>query len=332
MLGFFSAQKGRNDGKGVLVKPSAHLIRLCTLQVCPVEVAGGAAAFAYLDVEIGAAVVAAAFGYHFVKTTVCCFTPGAHLSSVELFGTFAAALSFGCNMNTSAAMAAATAAASGYLFVETTACGFSLGAQISLVERFVTVAAAFCFVFNKVVAAATQSAASWAAAFVGSLAIVACHVVTLSGILVFVVSVFAGFCWAIARVSRRRSLEPCASGHVLGLRLLGSCYITLMSHRCVHDDASEDAQAFDEVHPGAVDKLSSGGELSSAAAALNYDVVPVDRNSVLDDGWEVGHHTASSLTAQQLRQVPQCASLPSTQRTRFWAREVCTMCRTSLSS
>ena len=181
----------------------------------------------------------------------------------------------------------------------------------------------------------------------GSLALVVCQVVTLSGILVFVFSVFAGCCWAIARVSRRRSLEPCASGDVLGLRLLGSCDIRLMSQRCVHDDASEDAQAFDEAHPGAVDKLCSGGEFSSAAAALNYDVVLVERNSVLDDGWEVGHHTdrgyrirrpdgwtslAVCRSLQQLRKVPQCASLPSTQKPRFWAREVCTMCRTSLSS
>ena len=84
---------------------------------------------------------------------------------------------------------------------------------------------------------------------------------------------------------------------VLGLRFLGSCDITLMTQRCVHDDAREDAEAFDEALPGAVDMLSFGGEFSSAAAALNYGVVPVERNSVLGDGWEVGHHTASSLTS-----------------------------------
>ena len=64
------AQKERNEGRGVLVKPSALLCRLCTLQVCPVEVVVGGGAFAFLDVEIGAAamaaVVAAAFCYHFV--------------------------------------------------------------------------------------------------------------------------------------------------------------------------------------------------------------------------------------------------------------------------
>ena len=184
--------------------------------------------------------------YH-VKTIVCGFTPGAHLTLVGPFGTFAAALSFGCKMITAAAMAAAFAAASGYLFVVTTACGCTTGAHISLVERFVTSAAAFCFVFMKVVAAATQCAASWAAAFVESLASVVCQIVTLSGILVFVFSACAGRCWAIARVSPRRSLEPCASGDVLGLRLLGSCDIALMSQRCVN----EDAQAFDEASAAA---------------------------------------------------------------------------------
>ena len=124
----------------------------------------------------------------------------------------------------------------------TTVCGFTSRALFSLVERFVTSAAAFCFVFVKMVAAATQCAASCAAAFVASLALVDCQILTLSGILVFVFSVCAGFCWAIARVSRRRSLEPCASGDVLGLRLLGSCDIALMSQDCVN----EDAQASDE--------------------------------------------------------------------------------------
>ena len=99
---------GRNEGKGVLVKPSAPLNRLCTLQVCPgrdwsAEVAAGVAAFAHFDSEFGAA-----------------------------------------------AMAAAVAAASGYFFVETTACGFILGAHISLLDRFVTFAAAFCFVFTTI--------------------------------------------------------------------------------------------------------------------------------------------------------------------------------------
>ena len=102
-------------------------------------------------------------------------------------------------------------------------------ASSRLQQRFV--------VFMRMVAAATQCADSCAAAFVGSLALVDCLILTLSGILVFVFSVCAGFCWAIARVSRRRSLEPCASGDVLGLRLLGSCDIALMSQRCVNEDA-----------------------------------------------------------------------------------------------
>ena len=37
-----------------------------------------------------------------------------------------------------------------------------------------------------------------------------------------------------------------------------------------------------------VDKLSAAGEFSTAAAALKHDIVLVERNSVLDDDWEVG--------------------------------------------
>ena len=46
-------------------------------------------------------------------------------------------------------MAAVVAAVFGYLFVKTTACGFTPGAHLALVERFVTFAAASCFVFNR---------------------------------------------------------------------------------------------------------------------------------------------------------------------------------------
>ena len=88
-----------------------------------------------------------------------------------------------------AAMAAAVASASDHFFVKTTACGFTLGAHLTLVERFVTFAAASCFVLKKMVAAATEGAAPWAAAFVGSLAFVAGQFVTLSGIRVFFFSV-----------------------------------------------------------------------------------------------------------------------------------------------
>ena len=80
---------------------------------------------------------------------------------------------------------------------------------------------------------------------------------------------------------------------------------------------------------GDVDKLSTGGELFSAAAALKDDIVLIERNSVLDDDREVGHNAASCLTAgtgvqasgrvdvpggvgsQQLhRKISHCASLP----------------------
>ena len=135
---------------------------------------------------------------------------------------------------------------------------------------------------------------------------------------------------------------------VLGLRLLGSCDITLMSQSCVHDDAREDAQAFDKEPSGAFDKLSSGGEFSSAAAVLNCGVVLVERNSVLDDGWEVGHHTVSSLTAGIWDQASGRVDVPggvskfaaATQgpsirfallnsKNTVLARDVSTMCRTS---
>ena len=106
-----------------------------------------------------------------------------------------------------------------------------------------------------------------------------------------------------------------------------------MSQFCLHDDASEDAQAFDQEPPRAFDKLSSGGEFSSAAVALNYDVVLVERNSVLDDGWEVGRTSlAVCRSLQHLRNFPQRPSLPSTQNPQFRTRESCTRCRTSLSS
>ena len=89
----------------------------------------------------------------------------------------AAALSSGCKKNTSAATAAAFAAAFGYLFVETTACGFTLGAYFTPVD---------------------------------------CLILTLFGILVFIICVFAGFCWTIASVPWSRL----ANGLVLGLRVL----------------------------------------------------------------------------------------------------------------
>ena len=157
--------KGRNEGKGVLVQPSAILCRLRPLQVCSLSVAAVAAAFAFLEVKLVAAamaaVVAAAFCYLFVVTIACGFTSGALISLVECFVPSAAALSSGCKKNISAAPAAAFAAAFGYLFVETTACGFTLGAHFTSVD---------------------------------------CLILTLFGILVFIVCVFAGFCWTFASV------------------------------------------------------------------------------------------------------------------------------------
>ena len=192
-----------------------------------------------------------------------------------------------------AAKAAAVAAASGYLFVKTTACGFTPGAHLTLVERFVTVAAASCFVFKYMVAAAAKETGPWAAAFVGSLALVAGQFVTLSGILVLFFSVCAGFCWAIARVSRRGSLEPCASGDVLGLRLLGGCDFTPMSQRCVQDPGVghtagtfEDAQIFVEALPidGATVLLATttvrGSRIACRAQATPRVDVDVTRHCV----------------------------------------------------
>ena len=84
--------KGRNEGKGVLVQPSAILCRLRFLQVCSLSVAAVAAAFAFLEVKLVAAAMAAAFaaafGYLFVETTACGFTLGAHFTLVDclMFG------------------------------------------------------------------------------------------------------------------------------------------------------------------------------------------------------------------------------------------------------
>ena len=83
-ISVIGAQKGRNEGKGVLVQPCAVLCRLRTLQVCLVAVAAVAAVFAFLGVKFVAAamaaVVAAAFCYLCVVTTACGFTSGAHIT------------------------------------------------------------------------------------------------------------------------------------------------------------------------------------------------------------------------------------------------------------
>ena len=171
------AQKGRNESKGVLVKPSAPLNRLCTVSGC----------------------VLAGIGLRQWLQCRC--------SSVLLTSTWS---------SVQEPWQRPLQPRPGYLFVETTACGFTLGAHISFVERFVTFAAAFCFVFMKVVAAATQCS------FLGSFV---CGVACISGLSVCHFVLDPGVC--LLRVSRRRSLEPCASGDVLGLRLLGSCDITL---------------------------------------------------------------------------------------------------------
>ena len=47
---------------------------------------------------------------------------------------------------------------------------------------------------------------------------------------------------------------------------------------------------------GDADKLTTGGKFSSAAAVLKDDIVLGERDSVLDDGWEVGHNVASCRT------------------------------------
>ena len=234
--------KGRNEGKGVLVQPSAILCRLRPLQVCSLSVAAVAAAFALLEVKLVAAamaaVVAAAFCYLFVVTTACGFTSGAFISLVECFVPPAAAWSSGCKKISSAATAAACAAAFGYLFVVTIVCGFTSGALLSLVVSFVMSAAALSSGCTKNTSAAPAAAfaAAFGYRFVETTAcgftlgahfiLVDCLILTLFGILVFIACVFAGLCWTFVSVP----WSHLANGLVLGLRVLCACTTALVVH------------------------------------------------------------------------------------------------------
>ena len=111
---------------------------LCFSAPCPVQVTSYAfsgflaAALAFVGLKFVAvamaAAEAAAFRYFFMVTTACGFTSGVLFSLVESLTMSAAAFSSSCKKITSAATAAAFAAAFGFLSMETTACGFTLGA------------------------------------------------------------------------------------------------------------------------------------------------------------------------------------------------------------